>query len=114
MTHLEFRFRFMNGSEESTELKGAESESGEEESRPVRDEVESLVIVRVGSLSGIGEIFGETVHCRERKRGLEMDLENADHFRERQNGGFAERNWGSFSVKRIQGGKKKKKCIYKL
>ena len=74
----------MNGSEESTELKGAESESGEEESIPVRDEVESLVIVRVGSLSEIGEIFGETVHCRERKRGLEMDLENADHFRERQ------------------------------
>lgn len=83
MTQLEFRFRFVNGGEKSTELKGTDSESGEEESRPVRDEVEPLLVVRVGSLSGIGEIFGETVHCRERKRALEMDLENADHFRER-------------------------------
>jgi hypothetical protein len=37
--------------------------------RPVRNEVDSLVVVvRVGSLSGIGEIFGKTVHCRERER----------------------------------------------
>jgi hypothetical protein len=51
------------------------------EMRPVRNEVDSLVVVvRVGSLSGIGEIFGKTVHCRERERDiLEMDLENAHH-----------------------------------
>ena len=39
------------------------------EMRPVRNEVDSLVVVvRVGSLSGIGEIFGKTVHCRESER----------------------------------------------
>jgi hypothetical protein len=114
MTHLEFRFRFVTGSEESTELKGAESESGEEESIPVRDEVESLVIVRVGSLTEIGEIFGETVHCVER-RGKERFRNGLGKCRSFQR----ETEWRICTEKLVElfceeDSRREKKCIYKL